>query len=96
MPRRLSATAARAILDAAEIVKAPDWSETRQWRVVSGPRVLVHILPSYSTLGRRDGWTWTLADTGQRVTTRPEPTRDEAALAGLAAWQRWATRKETP
>lgn len=91
MARPLSATAARAILDAAELVKAPGWSESRQWRVVSGGRVIVIILPSYSMLGRRNGWTWILAETRHSVTTPPEPTREKAAAAGLAAWQRWAT-----
>lgn len=94
MTRRLTSTAARAILDAAEIAKAPDWPESRQWRVVSGARVLVIILPSYSMLGRRNGWTWVLAGTGQPVSPRPEPTREKAAIAGLAAWMRWATNKE--
>ncbi|CAL9367096.1 hypothetical protein [Streptomyces sp. enrichment culture] len=95
MTARLTAKAARTILDAAELVKAPTWSETRQWRVVSGGQILVHILPSYNMRGRRDGWTWVLAATGQRLTTRPQPTREKAAIDGLAAWQWWTTGKET-
>ncbi|MFH8531521.1 hypothetical protein ACH4GE_24260 [Streptomyces tendae] len=96
MPRRLSATAARVIVDAAEIVKAPTWSETRRWYVVSGDRRLLVIEPSYGGVSRtgRNGWTWWLAD-GARMLNGPEPTREKAAIAGLAAWQRWVTRKET-
>lgn len=97
MTGRLSAKAARAVLDAAEIVKAPGWSETRHWHVVSGGRTLVVIEPSYGGTSRsgRKGWNWWLAE-GARSRHQSEPTREKAALAGLAAWQRWATRKETP
>ncbi|MBZ6290403.1 hypothetical protein KVH30_02295 [Streptomyces olivaceus] len=97
MARSLSAKAARAILDAAEIVKAPDWSETRRWYVVSGGRQLLVIEPSYGGTSRagRNGWIWWLAE-GARMRNGPEPTREKAAIAGLAAWQRWVTRKETP
>lgn len=97
MTRPLSAKTARAAVDAAELVKAPDWSETCRWHVVSGGRRLVVIEPSYGGTSRtgRNGWTWWLAD-GARMLNRPEPTREKAAIAGLAAWQRWAIRKETP
>ncbi|WP_329472722.1 hypothetical protein OIE75_29690 [Streptomyces sp. NBC_01723] len=97
MTRRLSVKAARAILDAAEIVKAPDWSETHRWHVVSDGRTLVVIEPSYGGASRtgRNGWNWWLAE-GSRSRHQPEPTRQAAAARGLAAWQRWATSKETP
>lgn len=92
----LTAKAAQAVIDAVEIVKAPDWRETRHWHVVSDGRVLVIIAPSYGGTSRsgRNGWTWWLAD-GARTRHQPEPIRERAAVAGLGAWQRWATRKET-
>jgi hypothetical protein len=94
--RPLSAKVVRAVIDAAEIVKAPDWSETRNWHVVSGGDVLVVIEPSYGGASRsgRNGWTWWLADSA-RTRHQPEPTREKAAIAGLLAWERRATRKET-
>lgn len=92
MTRRLLGKAARAVLEAARLVKAPDWSETRGWQVVSGSRVLVHITPAYRA-GRRAGWQWRLADTGL-AGGRTEPTTEKAAVAGLDAWQRWTTNKE--
>lgn len=95
--RPLSAKAARAVIDAARIVKAPDWTDTRTWHVVSGGDVLVIIEPSYGGNSRtgRNGWTWWLAD-GARTRHQPEPTREKAAIAGLMSWERRATRKETP
>ena len=92
--RCLSARRAREILDAAELVKAPDWRESRAWHVVSGGRLLVIVSPSYGGTGRsgRNGWQWRLAD-GPGA-SQPEPTREKAAVAGLAAWQRRATNSE--
>lgn len=96
MTRPLSAKAARAIIDAADIVKAADWRDTRHWHVISGGQVLVVIEPSYGGTGRtgRNGWTWWLAS-GARTPNKPETTTRKAAIAGLLAWERWATRKET-
>jgi hypothetical protein len=93
--RRLSAKAARAIIDAAELAKSPDWSDTRRWHVTSGGTVLVVIAPSYGGASRygRNGWIWWLAD-GAPTRSKPEPTREKAAVAGLAAWMRWATNPE--
>ncbi|MFJ6559961.1 hypothetical protein ACIQMV_08770 [Streptomyces sp. NPDC091412] len=90
----MSARRARAIIDAAALVKAPDWRESREWHVVSGGEVLVVIVPSYGGTSRsgRNGWRWRLADS-PGFTSTPEPTREKAAVAGLAAWIRWATRK---
>lgn len=92
MSRPLSAKAARAILDAAAIVKAPDWPDTRNWQVISGGKVLVHIEPSYGGTSRtgRNGWTWRLAD-GARTRHAPERTIERAAVVGLGAWQRSIT-----
>ncbi len=94
MTRPLSAKAARAVLDAAELVKAPDWSESRCWLVMSGGRQLAVIEPAWQT-GRRNGWRWRLTHSST-WSSRTEPTREKAAVAALGAWQRWTTRKETP
>jgi hypothetical protein len=94
MTRPLSAKAARAVTAAADIVKAPDWSDTRNWHVVSGGQVLVVIEPSYGGTGRRDGWRPRLPDSALYA-SRPELTIQKAAVAGLLAWERRATRKET-
>ncbi|MER7053456.1 hypothetical protein [Streptomyces sp. NPDC000351] len=95
MTHRPTAKAARAILEQAELVKSHDWSETRHWYVVSGGRRLLVIEPSYGGTSRtgRNGWNWWLADSA-RMLSKPEPTREKAAVAGLAAWERWATSKE--
>lgn len=97
MTRSLSAKTARTIIDAAELVKAPDWTDTRNWHVVSGKQILIIIEPSYGGTSRtgRNGWTWWLAD-GARARHQPQPTREQAAVQGLGAWTRWATSKESP
>jgi hypothetical protein len=79
-------------VEAAVLVKAPDWSDTRAWHVTSSSRLLVIVEPAY-TAGARRGWTWRLP--GGPATQQTQPTREQAAVVGLAAWQRWATRKET-
>ncbi|MFE4420429.1 hypothetical protein [Streptomyces sp. NPDC056817] len=93
MTRRLSPRRAREIIDGAALVKAPDWPDTRQWRVVSGGEVLVIVEPSYRALSGRKRWRWRLADS-ITLATQEEPTIEKAAVAGLAAWQRWVTRKD--
>lgn len=93
MPRRrLTARRAQAVLDAAVLAKAPDWPETRTWHVVSGGVLLVVVTPSYGGTGRtgRNGWRWRLPDHAAAA-TRPEPTREKAAIAGLTAWHQQAT-----
>jgi uncharacterized phosphosugar-binding protein len=90
--RRLSPTAARATIEAAELVKAPDWPDTRRWHVISGHSVLVVIEPSYRA-GRREGWRPRLPDSALYASP-PQPTREKAAVAGLAAWERWAVNPE--
>ncbi len=93
MRRRMSARQARAAIEAASITKAPDWSETRTWHVVSDDHVLVVIEPSYGGTSRtgRNGWNWWLAGSA-RTRHAPEPTREQAAVRGLAAWQQRVTR----
>ncbi|MDX3245855.1 hypothetical protein, partial [Streptomyces sp. ME18-1-4] len=92
MPRPLSARTARTIIDAAELVKAPDWPETRHWHVTAGGEVLVVIAPSYGGASKsgRNGWRWWLAAIGPTA-GQPEPTIQQAAARGLTTWQRWAT-----
>lgn len=90
----VTARRARAMIEAAELVKAPDWSETRRWHVAADGQVLIVVEPSYGGTSRsgRNGWRWRLP---AGVTSRqPEPTRERAAAAGLAAWERAATSKE--
>ncbi|MGW2113731.1 hypothetical protein [Streptomyces zhihengii] len=90
--RPLSRRTAQAVIDAAVFVKAPDWADTCRWHVTSGSQTLVVIAPSYGGTSRtgRNGWTWWLAE-GAPVRHPAEATREKAAVAGLAAWQRHAT-----
>jgi hypothetical protein len=94
--RRVSARRARAIIDAATLVKAPDWSESRYWHVIADGEVLVVVAPSYggTSPSGRNGWRWWIADLGPSGSSRPETTREQAAARGLADWERWATSKE--
>lgn len=94
--RPMSARRARAVVDAAKLVKAPDHPESHCWNVVSGGEVLVVVEPSYggTSATGRNGWRWRLP-TGS-ASRQTETTREKAAVAGLGAWERWATRKETP
>ncbi|MFF0166805.1 hypothetical protein [Streptomyces prasinus] len=91
MTRPLSARPARAVVEAARLVKAPDWPETRAWHVVADGQVLVVVEPSYG-IGQRHRWTWRLPTGG--ASRQTETTREKAAVAGLAAWERWATNNE--
>jgi hypothetical protein len=93
----LSAAKARSAVEAAVLAKAPDWPETRHWHVTSGGKVLVVVTPSYGGTGRsgRNGWTWWLASAGPGGKPGPYPTREQAAVAGLGAWERWATARTT-
>jgi hypothetical protein len=94
--RPMSAAKARAIIDGAQLVKAPDWRETRNWHVVTdGGEVLVVVAPSYGGASQsgHNGWRWWLAATGPTGNRDHEPTRQQAAARGLGAWQRWATTK---
>jgi len=94
--RRTSAKTARAVIEAAELVKAPTWSDTRAWHVTSGDQTLVIVEPSYGGTSRtgRNGWTWRPPGGGPH--RRPARTREEAAAQGLAAWQRQVTTKPQP
>ncbi|MET8113800.1 hypothetical protein [Streptomyces prasinus] len=91
MTRPLSARRARAVVEAARLVKAPHWADTRAWHVVADGEVLVVVEPSYG-IGQRHRWTWRLPTGG--ASRQTETTREKSAVAGLAAWQRRATRKD--
>ncbi len=92
----MSARRARASIDTVTIVKAPTWADDRAWHVVDADgRALVVVAPSYGGVSRsgRNGWRWWLADLGPSAAGRPERTREKAAIAGLAAWERWTTSR---
>jgi len=92
----MSARRARAVIEAAELVKAADWSDTHAWRVVSGGEVLVVVEPSYggTSASGRNGWQWRIAGHGP-TQRQPETTIEKAKIAGLIAWERWVTWKES-
>ncbi|AVH59993.1 MULTISPECIES: hypothetical protein [Streptomyces] len=92
--RLMSARRAQEIIEGAELVKAPDWRDTRNWHVVAADgTVLVVVAPSYGGTSRtgRNGWKYFLAAMGPSGNRDPEPTRQQAAARGLAAWKRWVT-----
>lgn len=93
--RPLTAKRAQTLIDAATLVKAPDWRETRRWHIVAGGQVLVVVAPSYGGISRsgRNGWRWWLADHGPTGDRDQRATRQGAAAAGLAQWKRWITSK---
>ncbi|MGY0062802.1 hypothetical protein ACWY4P_40755 [Streptomyces sp. LZ34] len=95
----MSARRARAVIETAALVKAPTWREDRHWHVVaSDGEVLVVVAPSYGGVSRsgRNGWAWWLAGSGPSSTARPERTCEQAAVAGLAAWNRLVTTRPSP
>jgi len=91
--RPMSARRARALIDAATLMKAPDWRDSRRWHVIAGGEVLVVVAPSYggTSATGRNGWRWWIADLGPSGDSRREGTREQAAGRGLADWERWAT-----
>jgi len=94
--RPMSAKAARAVIEGATLVKAPDWPETRCWNVVAADgTVLVVVAPSYGGISRsgRNGWRYWLAEHGPSGNRDHWSTRQAAAGAGLGAWQRWVTSR---
>jgi hypothetical protein len=91
--RALSAKRVQALIAVATLVKAPNWSESRRWHVVADGTVLVVVAPSYGGTSRngRNGWRWWLAELGPSGSRDRWNTRQQAAAAGLAVWERWAT-----
>lgn len=87
---RISARRAKQLVEAAELVKAPDWRETNSWHVVADGETLVVVEPAYRA-GTRRGWSQHLAALGPSGSALHFSTREQAAVAGLGAWQRWAT-----
>jgi hypothetical protein len=89
--KRLTAKQAQAVIDGATLIKAPDWRDTSNWHVVdTAGTVLVVVTPSYAGTGR-NGWRQHLAALGPNGSRDRWKTREEAAVHGLMAWQRWAT-----
>lgn len=92
--RRLSARRTREVIAGATLARAPDWAESRHWHVVAADgTVLVVVAPAYggtSRTGRR-GWRYWLHDLGPGGSRDRSDTRQQAAAAGLGAWERWAT-----
>lgn len=85
---------AQAVIDGAELVKAPDWRDTSNWHVVAADgTVLVVVHPSYGGTGAsgRNGWRQHLAALGPNGSRDHWKNREEAAARGLASWKRWAT-----
>lgn len=92
--RRLSAKRAREVIAGATLARAPDWAESRHWHVVAADgTLLVVVAPAYGGTSRsgRRGWQYWLADLGPGGSTDRHRTREDAAAAGLWAWERWAT-----
>ncbi|MDQ0840513.1 hypothetical protein [Streptomyces sp. V1I6] len=92
--KRLTQRKAQEVFDGAQLVKAPDWAESSRWHVVGEDgTVLVVVSPSYGGVGRsgRNGWRQHPAALGPSGGGERHPTRQSAAVQGLAAWMRWAT-----
>lgn len=92
--RRMTARRAREVIAGATLAKAPDWAESRHWHVTAADgTVLVVVAPSYSGTSRsgRRGWRYWLAEVGPGGGRERWETREQAAAAGLGAWERWAT-----
>lgn len=92
--RPMSARRAREITSGARLVKAPGWAESRHWHVVSADgTVLITVAPSYGGTSQtgRNGWRYWITALGPSGNRDRWPTRQQAAAAGLATWQRWAT-----
>jgi hypothetical protein len=92
--KRLTDKQAQAIIDSAQLIKAPDWLESSTWHVVAEDgTVLVVVSPSYGGAGRsgRNGWRQHLAALGPSGARDRYSTRQEAAAHGLMAWKRWVT-----
>jgi hypothetical protein len=91
--RRLTARAARAVIEGATLTRAPTWPTDRRWHVVAADStVLVVIAPAYNGISRT-GWQWWIAELGPSSNRDRRPTREQAAVAGLGAWERWATSR---
>jgi len=65
VPQRLPKKRARAVLDAAELVRAPDYRDSHTWILRSGDTLIGYVVPSYGGASRsgRNGWTGLLGGT---------------------------------
>ncbi|PNG21893.1 hypothetical protein [Streptomyces cahuitamycinicus] len=92
-PQKLAKKKARAVVDAAELVRHPEHRDNHQWILRSGDTVLGYVEPTYGGASRsgRNGWTGRLGGSrGRRCTTR------DGAAADLAArWVRLVTAVPT-
>ncbi|MFJ3310467.1 hypothetical protein ACIPSA_47375 [Streptomyces sp. NPDC086549] len=92
-PQKLAMKKARAVIDAAELVRHPEHRDNHRWILRSGDTVLGYVEPTYGGASRsgRNGWTGRLGgSTGRRCTTR------DGAAADLAArWVRLVTAVPT-
>ncbi|MEV0926905.1 hypothetical protein AB0I99_17565 [Streptomyces spongiicola] len=88
-PQKLAQNKARAVVNAAELVRHPDHRENHRWILRSGDTVLGYVEPTYGGTSRsgRNGWTGRLGGiSGRRCTTR-----DAAALDLAERWIRVVT-----
>lgn len=89
VPQRLSKSRAQAVIDAAELIRASDYRESRTWILRSGDTLIGYVAPSYGGASRsgRNGWI-------SRLGSTPGPrchSRDEAKLDLAARWLRVVT-----
>ncbi|MFF4763351.1 hypothetical protein [Streptomyces sp. NPDC001292] len=88
-PQRLAKKKARAVVDAAELVRHPEHRDNHGWILRSGDTVIGHVEPTYGGASRsgRNGWTGRL---GGHVGPRRR-TRDEAAVDLALRWVQLVT-----
>jgi len=89
-PQKLPKKRAMAVVEAAELVRHPDYRENHRSILRSGETVLGHVEPSYGGASRsgRNGWVGLLP--GEH-TGRPLPTRDAAAAELARRWLQLVT-----
>lgn len=88
-PQKLARKKARALVDAAELVRHPEHRDNHCWILRSGDTVIGYVEPTYGGTSRsgRNGWTG-------RLGSHPGPrcgTRDQAAVDLAARWVRLVT-----
>jgi hypothetical protein len=86
VPQQLPEKRAQAVVDAAELVRAPDYRDSHTWILRSGDTLLGYVVPSYGGTSRsgRNGW-------ASRLGGSPGPrcrSRDGAAVDLAARWLR--------
>ncbi|WP_281154712.1 hypothetical protein [Streptomyces sp. HYC2] len=89
VPQRLPKKQVQAVIDAAELVRAPDYRDSHTWILRSGDTLIGYVVPSYGGTSRsgRNGWVSRLGgSSGPRCRSR------DGAAADLAArWLRVVT-----